>query len=71
MPHNGKDPITSAAQLVTALQIIVSCSISPLENAVVSVTKITGGSTWNGLPSDVTLEGTIRTFDSLVRKEVK
>ena len=71
MPHNGKDPITSAAQLVTALQTIVSRSISPLENAVVSVTKIRGGSSWNVLPGNVTLEGTIRTFDPLVRKEVK
>ena len=71
MPHNGTDPIVSAAQLVTALQTIVSRSISPLENAVVSVTKITGGSTWNVLPGEVTLEGTIRTFDPLIREEVK
>ena len=71
MPHNGRDPIASAAQLVTALQTIVSRSISPLANAVVSVTKITGGTTWNVIPGEVTLEGTIRTFDPLIREEIK
>lgn len=71
MPHNGNDPIASAAQLVTALQTIVSRSISPLANAVVSVTKITGGTTWNVIPGEVTLEGTIRTFDPLIREEIK
>jgi N-acetylcysteine deacetylase len=71
IPQSGKDPIAASAQLITALQTIVSRNVSPLQNAVVSVTKITGGSTWNVLPSDVTLEGTIRTFDSAIREEVK
>lgn len=71
LPHTGKDPIAAAAQLITALQTIVSRSVSPLQSAVVSVTKIVGGNTWNVIPGDVTLAGTVRTFDSTVREEVK
>lgn len=71
LPHMGKDPISASAQLITALQNIVSRNISPLQSAVVSVTKIQGGNTWNVIPEDVTLEGTIRTFDALIREEVK
>lgn len=71
IPQNGKDPILAASQVVTALQSIVSRNISPLESAVVSVTKITGGSTWNVIPGDVILEGTTRTFNHAIREEVK
>jgi N-acetylcysteine deacetylase len=71
IPHNGKDPIVTAGHLITALQTIVSRNVSPLQSAVVSVTKIIGGSTWNVIPGSVTLEGTIRSFDPVVREEVK
>ncbi|MEM1505468.1 amidohydrolase [Domibacillus sp. 8LH] len=71
LPQNGHDPITASAQLITALQTIVSRSISPLESAVVSVTRIEGGNTWNVLPETVTVEGTIRTFDPEIRTQVK
>jgi len=71
LPHNGNDPILAAGQLITALQTIVSRNVSPLQSAVVSVTKIIGGSTWNVIPSEVSLEGTIRTFHPIVREEVK
>lgn len=71
LPHTGRDPIAASAQLITTLQNIVSRNISPLQSAVVSVTKIEGGSTWNVIPGEVTLEGTVRTFDSAVREEVK
>lgn len=71
MPHNGSDPITASAYLITALQTIVSRNVSPLHSAVVSVTKIIGGSTWNVIPGDVTIEGTIRTFDHHIRQEVE
>ncbi|EIJ82273.1 aminohydrolase [Bacillus methanolicus PB1] len=71
LPHNGKDPIVASAQLITALQTIVSRNVSPFQSAVISVTKIEGGSTWNVIPDNVTIDGTIRTFDSVVREEVK
>lgn len=71
LPQNGHDPITASAHLITALQTIVSRNISPLKSAVVSITRIEGGSTWNVLPETVTIEGTIRTFDDEVRTKVK
>lgn len=70
-PHMGKDPIATSAQLITALQNIVSRHTSPLQSAVVSVTKIGGGNTWNVIPGEVKLEGTVRTFDLSIRETVK
>ena len=70
IPNQTVDPIVSAANIVTALQSIVSRNVGPLETAVVSVTTIHGGSAFNVIPQDVTLEGTIRTFDKRVRQTV-
>lgn len=50
VPDAGVDPIVVAAQIVTALQTIVSRNVSPLESAVVSVTQIHGGTVWNVIP---------------------
>ncbi|MFB6466961.1 amidohydrolase [Cytobacillus sp. Hz8] len=71
LPHSGNDPITATAHIITSLQTIVSRSISSLESAVVSVTRISGGETWNVIPEDVIVEGTIRTIDKAIRSEVK
>lgn len=71
IPDGGNDPIIAASQLVTVLQTIVSRNVSPLHSAVVSVTKIVGGNTWNVIPENVTLEGTIRTFSTENRIKVK
>jgi amidohydrolase len=71
LPHNGYDPIVGAAQLITGLQTIVSRNVNPLDSAIVSVTNIEGGNTWNVIPSNVTIEGTVRTFNPEIRKEVK
>lgn len=62
MPHEGVDPIVIAAQLVGALQTVVSRNAHPLEAAVVSVTQIHGGDTWNVIPDEVVLRGTTRAF---------
>lgn len=62
MPHEGVDPIVIAAQLVGALQTVVSRNTHPLESAVVSVTQIHGGDTWNVIPDEVVLRGTTRAF---------
>ncbi|WP_213505735.1 M20 peptidase aminoacylase family protein [Paenibacillus faecis] len=70
VPEAGLDPIVTASHIVTALQSIVSRSVSPLESVVVSVTKLHGGTTWNVIPDRAVLEGTIRTFDEVVRRRV-
>jgi amidohydrolase len=70
VPHATIDPITAAAQIVGALQSIVSRNVSPLETAVVSVTMLHSGTAFNVIPQEAALEGTIRTFDPAVRAKV-
>jgi len=67
MPHLGIDPIVVASHVVTALQSIVSRTISALDQVVLSVTQIHAGDTWNVIPGEVVLNGTTRTF----RKEIQ
>ena len=70
IPDATVDPVVAAANIVNALQSIVSRNVAPLETAVVSVTMIHGGTAFNVIPQEVVLEGTIRTFDSGVRQKV-
>ncbi len=62
MPHLGRDPMPFAAHVINALQTIVSRNIHPLEAGVISVTQVHGGDTWNVIPQDVVLRGTVRSF---------
>ncbi|MBJ6363726.1 amidohydrolase [Paenibacillus sp. GCM10012307] len=71
VPDAGIDPIVAAAHIVTALQSVVSRNVSPLDSAVVSVTKIHSGNSWNVIPDKAVMEGTLRTFDERVRKRVR
>ncbi len=70
-PHNGNDPISTAAQIVTGVQSIVSRHVSPLDAAIISVTRIEGGKTWNVIPESVILEGTMRTYKKSVQEKIK
>ena len=67
MPHLGNDAIVAAAQLITALQTIVSRTVNPADPAVVSITQIHAGNTWNALPESVLLRGTFRCFSATVK----
>jgi len=71
MPHLSVDPIVAAAQVVTSLQMIASRNVHPLESAVVSVTQIHGGDTWNVTPEGVTLRGTTRSFNPAIREQIE
>jgi len=62
MPHLGSDSLLAASALMQALQSIISRNIHPQDSAVVSVTQIHGGETWNVIPASVTLRGTARSF---------
>jgi hippurate hydrolase len=66
-PHNCADVIVAGAQIVTALQTIVSRSVDPLDACVVSVARFTAGTTDNILPQSAELEGTVRTLSPAVR----
>ncbi len=70
MPEQCRDPIVAAAQIITALQTVVSRNVPVAQPAVVSVTRIAGGTADNVIPESVELEGTIRTFDDTVRRSV-
>ena len=63
-PHLGVDPIPVAAQIVTALQTIVSRKVDPIESAVVSICSINCGNfkANNVVQSELTMSGTVRSF---------
>jgi amidohydrolase len=66
-PHRSADPVVAAAHVVAGLQTIVSREVSPLQSAVVTIGAIHGGQAFNVIPDDVTLTGTLRTFDVELR----
>jgi hippurate hydrolase len=68
MPHNTIDPVIIAAQLILALQTIVSRNVDPMREALLSVTMIEAGTAFNIIPRTVKLTGTVRTLDETVRK---
>ena len=59
-PHEGHDAIVCAAYLITQLQTIVSRAIDPSDVVVLTLSKINGGVRYNVLPSEVSIEGTVR-----------
>src|SRR5438876_2039863 len=62
MAYTGKDPMLLAAQAINALQTIVARNLHPQDAGVVSVTQVHGGDTWNVIPQEVVLRGTVRAF---------
>jgi len=68
-PHKTKDPVVLSAQIILALQTIVSREIQPTEPAVVTVGSIHGGSKPNIIPDEVRLQLTIRTHSDEVREQ--
>jgi amidohydrolase len=61
-PHNGVDPVVTAAQAILALQTIRSRNVPPLQPSVVTVGIVRGGERFNIIPDEVYLEGTVRTY---------
>jgi len=70
-PEKGLDPIPVAAQLVEALQLIVSRQLDARDPKVLSIGSIHGGNRFNIIADQVTLEGTLRALDAATRKEMK
>lgn len=70
MPHLGNDVIVVAAQVINTLQTIVSRTLDPAHPAVVSITQIHAGNTWNALPETALLRGTFRCFDAVVKTTI-
>ncbi|MEY8743089.1 amidohydrolase [Bacillales bacterium AN1005] len=70
IPHNAIDPIVIASQYVTSVQTIIARRLNLFDNAVISITSIHGGNTWNVIPDAVELEGTVRTFQPDARAAI-
>jgi hippurate hydrolase len=71
MPHHGIDPVVVGAHIVTALQSIVARNLDPMDTAVVSTTQIHAGDTWNVIPQECMLRGTVRTFKKSVQDMIE
>ena len=66
-PHMSIDPIVTASMIVMELQTIVSRNLNPLDDAVITVGSIRGGTKHNIIPDEVNLQLTIRTYKEEVR----
>ena len=69
-PHTAKDPVVLAAEIVVALQTIVSRELKPGTTGVVTVGTIHGGTKRNIIPDEVKLELTLRAFDDQVMEQM-
>ncbi|MBP2621402.1 M20 peptidase aminoacylase family protein [Streptococcus panodentis] len=70
-PDLGVDTVLALTSMVQNLQVLVSRTVSPFEPAVLSVTHIEAGATWNVLPQSGFFEGTIRTFNPDLQQRLK
>ena len=71
MPHTGTDPVVCAAQIVTALQTLVSRETNPEDQAVLSVTRLQGGEAFNVIPDSCLIGGTARAFSPRTDKALE
>jgi amidohydrolase len=69
-PHRARDPVIAAAELVSVLQSVISRDVNPLDTAVLSITRIEAGDTFNVIPAEAMLQGTVRTFRPEVRERI-
>lgn len=70
MPHLNVDPIVAAAQVVLAVQTLISRETSPFHPAVITFGSIHGGTAFNIVADEVELHGTVRTYDAADRERL-
>jgi len=70
MPQLAVDPVMSGAYVITMLQTIVSREVAPKDPAVITVGKFESGTTFNVIPDEAKMKGTVRSFDAAVRKSM-
>jgi amidohydrolase len=70
-PHLSKDPILAAGHLITQIHSIVSRNINPLDSAVITIGKVSGGTAFNIIPDETEILGTVRSLSQKVREELK
>ena len=64
------DPVTIVSNIVLALQTVIAREISALHSGVLTIGKISGGFSYNVIPNNVEIEGTIRTLDANIRQYI-
>lgn len=69
-PESGIDAVAIGAQVITALQTIVSRSVSPLDSVVLTIGKVTAGSQYNIIAEECLMEGTCRTLNPQVQERL-
>ena len=70
-PHLTVDPIVISAQVITALQTIISRELKPMNAAVISIGKISGGTVFNAIPDEVIMKGTVRAIEKEDQKRIQ
>lgn len=70
-PNKSVDPVLTAAYILTQIQSIVSRNVPPLQSAVITIGKFTGGPAANVIPDEASMEGTVRTFLPEVRDMIE
>lgn len=70
-PHEGNDPIIILGQIIATVQTIISRTVPSENNAVVSITQVHSGSTWNVIPDTAYVEGTVRTLSQATRELIE
>src|SRR5690606_33958368 len=70
MPHHAGDPIPVAAEIIGAIQAMVTRRVDAFDPAVVTVTKLRAGTTTNVIPETATMWGTIRAVSAKTRESV-
>ena len=71
LPHLTIDPIVIASQIVLSLQTIISRVLNPVDKALITITKIHGGSAHNVIDDEVILNGTVRAFKQETRDKIE
>jgi amidohydrolase len=71
MPHESRDPLAAAAELVQAINRLIAREVDPRQTAVASITRIRAGDALNVIPSKAELGGTLRAFDRSVRDQLR
>ncbi len=70
-PELSVDVIPAVGSLIQSAQSIISRSVSPFDQAVLSITHVESGNTWNVIPEEAMLEGTVRSLNPEVRDRIQ
>ncbi len=70
-PHATRDPVFAAAQLISAAQSLVSRASDPLDAAVVTFAQVSAGRTFNVIPEECLLRGTVRAHSAAARDRLR